>query len=217
MSTEKDECIKQAILDNKSRLATRSELISHGFSSEGFDALYDAQLVALGKTEPKQAMPSFLQTMGELPLTTSARHLRARSLAQKRNGIIIMVCVFICLVLFYIIGTHALPLIQKHFQTEPLLLQVGEELQFQTLEPIDTLMQAKVETTVTSGLIYYKRVSFVEGVCNDITVVAPVVCTETETSFAVFAPLSNGTYYCATIDGFRGNIEKRPVNKGVCN
>ena len=208
-------CIKTCVEEGKNKLATRSELVSQGFSSQGFEEVYTAILGELGKEEPKQAMPGFLQSTGEVALSTAPRHVRARQSAKNRNVLIFVILAIVCAALLYRVASLAMPLVKKHFQDAP-LETTDDTADPTTLTSTDKLLEAKVESTGASANLYVRRMSFVDGVCKDISVVPPVQCTQSPTSYAVFALLSNYTYYCVDGQGSRGIVLKRPENAGSC-
>jgi len=71
----------------------------------------------------------------------------------------------------------------------------------------DFLLQSNVKGTEASARIWGSTMGSYDGVCSDIAVVDPVVCQESGTSYVIYAPLSNGTYYCLDSSGFNGVIE----------
>ena len=177
--------------------------------------MYAATLAELGKEEPKQEMPGFLKSTGEIALSTAPRHLRARSSAKRRNAIIFVVLAIVCAALLYVVTSLVIPLVQKHFQDAP--LETTDDTEGPAaLHSTDKLLEAKVESTGASANLYVRRMSFVDGVCKDISVVPPVQCTQSATNYAVFALLSNYTYYCIDSEGSRGIVLKRPENAGSC-
>lgn len=80
----------------------------------------------------------------------------------------------------------------------------------------DSILQTKVEATVASANVHGGRMGSYDGVCSDIIIVAPVACSATTRAYAIFAPMSNGTYFCVDKSGFRGLISARPTTAGAC-
>lgn len=81
----------------------------------------------------------------------------------------------------------------------------------------DSLIETKVEATVASANIYGGTMGgMFDGVCKDISVVAPVKCKQTPNSYTIFAQLAGGKYYCVDKLGFRGTVEKVPTSGSSC-
>jgi hypothetical protein len=72
----------------------------------------------------------------------------------------------------------------------------------------DSVLEAKVETTMASVKLFGGRMGSYDGACKDITVVAPVVCRNSDRAYVVFVPLSIGQYYCVDASGFKGNVRR---------
>ena len=81
----------------------------------------------------------------------------------------------------------------------------------------DSILQTKVDSTVASARIYRKRMGTYDGVCRDITVVAPVACKETNEQFVIFVPLSNATEYCVDSTGKVSNAVDPSPEAVRCN
>lgn len=71
----------------------------------------------------------------------------------------------------------------------------------------ETLIISKVETTAASAKLYRGRMGFYDGVCDDITVVAPIVCKNTSEYFLIYSALTPTSYYCADSNNFSGEVE----------
>jgi hypothetical protein len=217
MDAEKKTIIKESITRKETKLKTRGALISQGFGSEGFDALYAEVLAELGAQEPKEQMPTSLLTTGEAPLSNRFDKKRA---TQRLHYIFTLVLFLgVCALLLWF-GIKAIyPLITKDAISQE-VNNWGERMEESTgLNPLnstDSLLQAKVESTAASANIYVGRMDFFEGVCSDISVVPPVNCSESATGFAIFTRLSNGTFYCVDRTGFRDILPQVPAEKGVC-
>jgi hypothetical protein len=72
----------------------------------------------------------------------------------------------------------------------------------------DFLLQSKVKATAASANVSGGRMGSYDGACDDIIVVAPVECLDTEKTFAVFAPMSTGVYYCIDSNEFSGSVSR---------
>jgi hypothetical protein len=71
----------------------------------------------------------------------------------------------------------------------------------------DLLTQSKVESTAASARIYGTNMGSYEGVCKDISVVDPVVCSASNKAYAIYAPLQAGGAYCTDSTGYSGVID----------
>ncbi len=191
MTTEQTDIIKQSLTEGKDRHATRRELISQGVSTQDFDTAFNGVLGELGISEPKQAMPK-LNATGEAPVYFKT-HRKVRVLRVVR------LCVLVCILLgvawyaFEGSGVYKIPipsLIQDTYNSS-IFVREHSDVSF-----ADSILKTKVDATVASAQISGKRMGDYTGVCKDITVVPPVACKESEKSFAIFVPLSNGTQYC---------------------
>jgi hypothetical protein len=59
--------------------------------------------------------------------------------------------------------------------------------------------------------VYYGRLNYYSGVCDDIGVPASFSCTDSETAYAVESKLDSGWFYCIDSSGFNGEM---PYSKG---
>lgn len=78
----------------------------------------------------------------------------------------------------------------------------------------DYALQGKVVATGASANVSGGRMGAYDGACADISVIAPVECLDTVESFAVFARMSDGSYYCVDSNEF-GGITTRPTT-AIC-
>lgn len=70
----------------------------------------------------------------------------------------------------------------------------------------DVFTKSKVEATAASVKLFGGRMGDYNGACEDVSVVAPVVCKSQGDSFVVFAPLVSGTFYCIDAKDFSGEV-----------
>lgn len=80
----------------------------------------------------------------------------------------------------------------------------------------DSVLQTKVEQTVVSANIQGGRMGSYDGVCNDVTIVAPIRCQQAQSGYAIFAPMANGSYFCVDSTEFRGYVQQRPPQGSLC-
>jgi hypothetical protein len=80
----------------------------------------------------------------------------------------------------------------------------------------DSVLETKVEQTVVSANIQGGRMGSYDGVCKDITVVAPIRCHQEEFGYAIYAPMADGSYFCVDSSEFRGYIQGRPQQGSLC-
>ena len=115
--------------------------------------------------------------------------------------------VVLTIIVSFAVGTYLSTFISQIQQDELLQWQEGTwEEDPEGLNFSDFLMQQKVAATAASANMYGGRMGSYEGVCSDITIVDPIQCAETPETFAIFAPLSDGQYYCSDSTSFTGTI-----------
>jgi len=214
MEDEKTALILRNIQEGKDRHETRRALISEGFSTENFDAVYKAVLSEHGLKEPTQAVPhlkpygGFISQQPSLPL----RRFFVRYFK------IVVVLTVLAGVLFF--GAKFLLSGVWEITNRAGNLGTGDsdnsEEQERKLSFSDSILQTKVKATVASANLFGRRMTSYGGVCSDISIVAPVECKDTETTYVIFAPLSDNSFYCVDSKGFNGFIDSRPVSKESC-
>ena len=191
MSTEQKAIIEQSLKAGIDRHATRRELISQGVSTQGFDEVYETILKEQGISEPRPQMPRILPSVDTSIYIGRNKHRRVVAILKM----ILLVAALAGLLLY---GLQAN--IQKELNDWIFNMighsTVGSKVTTESLSFSDSILQTKVNATVASANIYASRMGSYEGVCKDISVVAPVVCKEVAGTFAIFVPLSDGTLYC---------------------
>lgn len=70
----------------------------------------------------------------------------------------------------------------------------------------DANVQANAERLRASAQVYYSRLQFYEGVCEDIGTPRNFTCVETDTAYALSARLTSGKHYCVDSSGFSGIV-----------
>ncbi len=70
----------------------------------------------------------------------------------------------------------------------------------------DTILVSKVKSTAASANLYHNRMSFYDGVCDDISVVEPIQCKDGSAFFMIYVRLPDGTYYCSDSYGSEGVV-----------
>lgn len=76
-----------------------------------------------------------------------------------------------------------------------------------SLDTDTTEVETKASLTrlEVSANVYYGRLSSYDGVCSDIGVPASYRCHESDTAYAIEAPLPDGKYLCLDSAGFLGH------------
>ena len=199
--------VKRLLQEGKVKEDIRREFISQGLSTEGFEETYQKYVKELGiKPESPVVHPVFDQAYSFGPAAMDSEkpyQSTGAFLKEVRRGVslfwvfAVLVIVGLCVVVLWYFLT---------FQTSG-----GSVLN-------DDLIKSKVESTVASARIQGGRMGGYDGVCKDISVVDPVLCSGTPSAFAIYAPLSGGTFYCSDSTGFKGEIAHTPERGAVvCN
>lgn len=197
MEDDKIELIKKLIQEKNGRHQTRRALVSAGYGTDDFNALYDTALAQLGVSEPKGEMSNMLAT-GESTIYRNDPYAHGMPRLIHNLKVTFVFLVLFCAV---VVGGYLLfsYISMPRISDGPIMWgkAVTKKDATETLGFSDTVLQTKVKATVASAIIYGSRMGGYDGVCRDITVVAPVVCRETpQALFVIYAPLSDGTYSC---------------------
>ncbi len=84
-------------------------------------------------------------------------------------------------------------------------------------ESNDTSIRANSERMRASAQVYYSRVRFYSGVCQDIGALEPPFrCNDSDTAYAVSALLDDGKNHCFDSTGFSGDITWSLETRTVC-
>lgn len=218
METDRKEFIKQLVLQGKSREETKVQLVSNGYSSEGFVDEYKALISELHMTEPQA--PSAFSYNSKVTESYKQEKVRKGGLGKKLLSLLILLF-FIALVLWGV--TYGIPFVSDQFSPS-----IDEEIKWgkevledaqddgnQLFNFTDTLIESKVEGTAISANLYVKRMGLFDGVCKDISVVKPVTCFQTTSAYVLFAPL-DAEFYCIDSKGFKGRVTKMPDSGDSC-
>ncbi len=200
MELDKNQIIQNGVEAKKPRFEIRKELIGQGHDTSDFDEVYSATLARLGLQEPlppKVAVGAKTYIPPEFGGTgTKPAHIN-NGISYTKVGAFFLVIITLAAILF-VFGAKFVTKTNPNADNE---LKWGKESQ-QNKEGVselnfnDDVLQTKVKATVASAMIQGGRMGSYDGVCKDISVVAPVACKETEKSFMIYAPMSNGTYFC---------------------
>lgn len=199
---ERKEFIYKLVEENKTRHEVHGALISEGYATAGYDQEYAQILAEKGISEPRpQTVPQqyLSKPVNATPHTT---HVAIPKVA--------VLLVFLALISGAAYGVYSL--------TKESVPEAQEEIQWGVEEDqvvseegfnfSDFLLKSKVEATAASANVSGGRMGSYGGACADIIVVAPVECLDTEQSFAVFAPMSTGVYYCVDSNEFSGAVSR---------
>jgi hypothetical protein len=202
---ERKEFIYKLVEENKTRHEVHGTLISQGYPTAGYEEEYAQALKDRGIQEP-QPKPVSVHFP---PASHSAKSHTAHIAVPK----IAVLLFFLMLaggalygVLYAVKGES--PEAQEEIEWGVEEEQAASEEGFNFS---DFLLQSKVEATAASANVSGGRMGSYDGACDDITVVAPVECLDTAQTFAVFAPMSTGVYYCVDSTEFSGPVS-RPSN-----
>lgn len=204
--------IKKLLQEGKYKDDIKRELISQGFASDGYEVLYEKLIVELGIEEPKK--PATRTFTPDITFNTK-NDVHADYPRPKRHRMSPLP-----LVLFLVLVGAAFFFWQQSQTSDEATPLWGEgsflEALFNGLSVGDKVLQSKVKTTAVSAGLFGNRMNSLDGVCRDITVVSPILCQGTHTSFTIFTKMSSGDYFCIDGSDFEGIIKQRPANAGSC-
>ncbi len=217
MEDEKIELLKTLIQEKNGRHEARRALVSAGYGTDDFNTLYDTALVQLGVLEPKGEMPNMLAT-GESTVYRNDPY--AHGIPRLVHNLKVTF-VFAVLLIAVVVGGYFLfsYISMPKISDGPIMWgkTIVKNDSPETLGFSDTVLQTKVKATAASAIIYGSRMGGYDGVCHDITVVAPVVCRQTPGAvFIIYAPLSDGTYFCEDKSENAVFVPKKPLEGESC-
>lgn len=205
---ERKEFIEKLVEEKKSRHEVHGELISQGYSTAGYEDEYAETLKEKGVSEPQPAMPKHYSPAAPERIKERTMHIAIPK-------------ILVLFVLLAVVGGALYGILYSMQESAP---GVQEEIQWGMEEsPVeneegfnfsDFLLQSKVEATAASANVSGGRMGSYDGACDDIIVVAPIECLDTPKTFSVFAPMSNGAYYCVDSNEFSGAVAK--PNSALC-
>jgi hypothetical protein len=216
MEEEKISFVKKCIEEGNDRHAARRALVSAGYGTDDFNTLYDTALAQLGISEPKGEMPD-LRTLGESAVYRNNPHGTGIPRFMHNIKVALVLTILFALVVvggYMLISYLSMPKISDApIEWGKPSTRVKEE---ETLGFSDSVLQTKVKATVASAMIQGGRMGGYEGVCKDITIVAPVSCRQTQSGFVIYAPMSDGTYYCEDKAENGAIVSKKPLGGESC-
>jgi hypothetical protein len=216
MEDEKVAFIKKLIEEGNGRHEARRSLVSAGYGTDDFNILYDTALAQLGVSEPKGEMP-YLRTVGESTVYRNDPHRTGipRLIHNLKVAFVLFVLVAAVVVGGYMLISY---LSMPKISDEPIewVKPSARLKQDETLGFSDSVLQTKVKATVASAMIQGGRMGGYEGVCKDITLVAPVSCRQTQNGFVIYAPMSDGTYFCEDKAENGAIVAKKPLQGESC-
>jgi hypothetical protein len=220
MDNERNQIIQNGVKAKKQKSDIRKELIGAGYRTGDFDELYASTLTELGFQEPVPPKvtvgtktyipPEFGGTQVTLPHANSGTN-------YVKGALIGVICIALVASAFFF-GSQLLDT-STNISNEP--LKWGKERVQEKEEDVglsfgDEVLQTKVKATVASAMIQGGRMGSYDGVCKDISVVAPIVCKQTENSFMMYVPMSNGTYFCEDEKQQGSIVPLSPAQKMSC-
>ncbi len=216
MEEEKIVLIKKLIEEGNNRHDARRALVSAGYGTDDFNTFYDTALAQLGVSEPRDAMPDF-RAVGESSVYRNEPYGAGPSRLIHNLKVALVLAILFTLV---VVGGYMLfsYLSMPKISDEPIewgkpAVKVHND---ETLGFSDSVLQTKVKATVASAMVQGGRMGGYEGVCSDITVVAPVSCRQTQSGFVIYAPMSDGTYYCEDKAENGTIVSKKPLEGESC-
>lgn len=215
MEEDKIVLIKKLIEEGNGRHDARRALVSSGYGTDDFNTMYDTALAQLGVSEPKGVIPD-LRTTGESTVYRNDPHGTgtSRLIHNLKVTFVLFVLAVAVVVGGYMLFSY---LSMPKISDEP--IEWGKATKVRNDETLgfsDGVLQTKVKATVASAMIQGGRMGGYEGVCSDITVVAPVYCRQTQSGFVIFAPMSDGTYYCEDKAENGAIVAKKPLEGESC-
>jgi hypothetical protein len=220
MEQVKNEIIQKGIEAKKQKFEIREDLIREGYDTLNFDKLYATILTQLGLHEPSPQKvtvgiktyipPEFGGTGAKLP------HIN-NGISYTKVGVFLFIVMALIVTLLFV----GLKFVTKSNPGANVPLQWGEDALQKREDSMrlnfnDEVLQGKVKATVASAMIQGGRMGSYDGVCRDISVIAPVACKELKNSFMIYAPMSNGTYFCEDKEQQGSIITQSPVYLMSC-
>lgn len=216
MEEEKIIFIKTLIKEGNNRHNARRALVSAGYGTEDFNTFYNTALLQLGVSEPKDEMPNMHAT-GESSVYRNDPHGTGmpRIIHNVKVGLVLGLLFSAVAVGGYMLLSY---LSMPKISDAPIEWGKAntQEQENDTLGFSDSILQTKVKATVASAMIQGGRMGGYEGVCKDITVVAPVSCRQTQNGFVIYSPMSDGTYYCEDKAENGAIVAKKPIVGESC-
>jgi hypothetical protein len=187
---ERKAYIEEQIKAGKDRQSVRHELVSQGESTAGFDEEYASVLQKLGVPEPKQQSAFRYEPQEKAEIQKSVDRILERKRSSMKTILKAVGVVIVCVLL--VVFVMQLPFVKEG----------REEVSFS-----DTIVETNIQATGASAKVQGGRMGSYEGVCNDISVVAPIRCISNDESFAIYGLLSDGTVYCVDTDS-SGRVDR---------
>lgn len=220
MENEKKQIIELGIQAQKQKFEIRKELVGGGHDTTDFDEVYSATLVRLGLQEPIPSKVTF-GSKTYIPPEFGGTGVKPPHINNGIRYSKVGAFFFVVIVLFIALIFAGLKFVVKTNPDDNEPLKWGKERVQDTrrgegLSLGDEVLQTKVKATVASAMMQGGRMGSYDGVCKDISVVVPVACKETEKSFMIYAPMSNGTYFCEDKKQQGSIVSSSPGERVTC-
>jgi hypothetical protein len=196
MEQDRKAFIQKLIQEGKSRHQVRTELISHGYGSAGFEEEYTATIASLGIEEPKHVSKDFTYTPKEKDELRKSEERYARKKGKSIRSLLMVIGVIVvCVVSIVAINT---------------VMEVKPTGDDPAMDFSDTLMRTNIVSTSASVKVFGGRMGGYDGACEDVSVIAPIQCKADGTQFVVYGPITQGRMYCVDAGGYSGVVPTTP-------
>lgn len=198
MEHERKAFIQKLIQEGKSRHQVRTELISHGYGSAGFDEEYSSVIAELGIDEPQHVIKDFTYTPKEKDDLRKSEERYARKKGKSvRSFLMVVGIIVVCVVCIVAINT---------------VMEVKPKGDDPALDFSDTLMRTNIVSTSASVKVHGGRMlGDYSGACEDVSVIAPIQCKASNAQFVVYGPITEGRMYCVDATGYSGVVATTPA------
>lgn len=211
MESEKEELITKLATEGKNKADVRRALISIGYSTEGFEELYDS----IRKEIPEEVKVSEKKVAGGVILG-DYKSFDTRPKQVQKNPLGLIAFILILCAGAYFAWSQGYTISTLEQMVFGGVSTTATSTENENLTVTDRLIQTKVESTAVSANLFGGTMGSYDGVCGDISVLEPVECLQSSASFVVFAPVGSGAYYCVDSSEFRGTVKNRPNSPLSC-
>jgi len=214
MEQEARALIKRLLEEGERYDDVRRAIISHGYSTDGFEDVYSELQQELGIHEPpptsttEERVPNNM--MGEDAKHYSSPSIRIDDTSQLVPNIIkIATGILVMVVAVIVLSGKGGDLRERFF---------GEAQNGSELSAGDVVKKGNLVSYQTSSQIYRDRILDYQGLCQSIGINRAVYnCVENSDAYAIEAPLSDGRFYCIDSTDFSGITETSIGSRASCN
>ena len=204
MKDERYELIKKALQEGKRRDDVRRELITNGFSTEGFEAQYQTAMKELGieeststTSEPAFKLADRILSEKAIVRTITQTPSSKKWIRMLIEVVLLLVVIMLAAGLFRLYGVYqSKSAADKHNSEEG---QPLNEFSF-----ADSITKAQMTTLQISAEQYKRKLFDYGGLCISIGIPDDVFCSENIKEYAMESLLSSGLFYCIDSTEFSG-------------